>query len=47
MDRTMENIFNPSPTKQAQEVIFCRKLNSQRHPDLYFNSLVVEKVETN
>ena len=39
--------FNPDPTKQAQEVIFCRKINSQKHPDLYFNSLVVEKVKIN
>ena len=38
--------FNPDPTKQAQEVIFSRKSHPPKHPDLYFNSLVVEKVKT-
>ena len=38
-------IFNPDPTKQAQEVIFSRKSHSPKYPDLYFNSLVVEKVK--
>ena len=38
--------FNPDPTKQAQEVIFSRKSHSPKHPDLCFNSLVVEKVKT-
>ena len=33
-------------TKQAQEIIFSRKSHSPKHPDLYFNSLVVEKVKT-
>ena len=39
-------VFDPDPTKQAQEVIFSRKAHSPKHPDLYFNSLVVEKVKT-
>ena len=34
-------VFNPDPTKQAQEVIFYKKSHSPKHPDLYFNSLVV------
>ena len=38
-------VFNPDPTKQAQEVIFSRKSHSPKHPDLYFNSLAVEKSE--
>ena len=38
-------VFNPDPTKQAQEVIFSRKSHSLKHPDLYFNSLVVEKMK--
>ena len=38
-------VFNPDPIKQAQEVIFSRKSDSPNHPDLYFNSLVVEKGE--
>ena len=39
-------VFNPDPIKQAQEIIFSRKSNSLKHPNLYFNSLVVEKVKT-
>ena len=39
-------VFNPDPTKQAQEVIFSRKSHSPKHSDLCFNSLVVEKVKT-
>ena len=39
-------VFNPYPTKQAHEVTFSRKSHSPKHPNLYFNSLVVEKVET-
>ena len=30
-------IFNPDPTKQAQEVIFSRKSKSSTHPPLVFN----------
>ena len=29
--------FNPDPKKQAQEVIFSRKINKTDHPPLYFN----------
>ena len=39
-------VFNPDPTKQAQEVIFSRKSHSLKHPDLYLNNLVFEKVKT-
>ena len=45
MGQTMKMVFNPDPTKQAQEVIFCRKSCFLKHPDLYFHSLVVEKVK--
>ena len=38
--------FNPDWTKQAQELIFSKKIHSPKHPDLYFNSVVVEKVKT-
>ena len=31
-------IFNPDPSKQAQEVIFRRKLNKDYHPHLAFNN---------
>ena len=30
--------FNPDPSKQAQEVIFSRKLNKDYHPPLAFNN---------
>ena len=33
--------FNPDPNKQAQEVIFSRKLNKPDHPSLNFNNTVV------
>ena len=39
-------VFNPDPTKQAQKVIFCRKSQTPKHPDLYFNNLVAGKVKT-
>ena len=39
-------IFNSDPAKQAQEAMFSRKTRSPKHHTLYFNSLVVEKVET-
>ena len=39
-------VFNPDPTKHSQEIIFSRKSHSPKHPDLCFNSHVVEKVKT-
>ena len=30
--------FNPEPSKQAQEVIFSRKLKNVSHPPLVFNN---------
>ena len=38
-------VFNTDLSKQAKEVIFSRKSHSLKYPDLYFNSLVVEKVK--
>ena len=38
-------VFNPDSTKQPQKVIFCRKSHSLKHPELYFNSTVVERVK--
>ena len=29
--------FNPDPSKQAQEVIFFRKIKKSNHPELIFN----------
>ena len=33
--------FNPDPSKQAQEVIFSRKIKKPSHPDLVFNNNLV------
>ena len=38
--------FNPDPTKQAQEVIFSRKLNKPHHPLLKFNKLPVQNASS-
>ena len=36
--------FNPDPSKQAQEVIFCRKIQKTCHPSIYFNNNSVKQV---
>ena len=33
--------FNPDFNKQAQEIIFSRKLNKPSHPKIVFNSATV------
>ena len=33
--------FNPDPTKQAQELIFSRKVQMTNHPPLFFNQNVI------
>ena len=33
--------FNPDPSRQAQEVIFSRKIKKPSHPDLVFNNNLV------
>ena len=38
--------FNPDPNKQAQDVIFCRKINKIDHPPLYFNQNLVKSSST-
>ena len=38
-------IFNPDLTRQAQEVIFSRKLNKAVHPNLTFNNFQVSQTE--
>ena len=35
--------FNPDPSKQAQEVIFSRKLKRVTHPPLFFNNANVSQ----
>ena len=41
-----KTIFNPDLTKQAQEVIFSRKLNKSVHPNLTFNNSQVSQTES-
>ena len=36
--------FNPDPSKQAQEVIFSRKLQKTNHSQVYFNHNSVQQV---
>ena len=36
--------FNPDPTKQAEEILFSRKLKSPDHPPIYFNNIEVKRV---
>ena len=36
--------FNPDPLKQAQEVIFSRKMAKTNHPTLIFNDNPVHQV---
>ena len=38
--------FNPDPSKQAQEVIFSRKLQKINHPSIYFNNNPIEQVSS-
>ena len=38
--------FNPDPNKQAQQVIFSRKINKIDHPPLYFNQNLVKSSST-
>ena len=37
--------FNPDPLKQAEEIIFSRKLKPCDHPPIYFNNVEVKRVE--
>ena len=39
-------IFNPDPTKQAQEIIFSRKTLQRNHPGLMFNNSIVNVTST-
>ena len=36
--------FNPDPSKQAQEVVFSRKIQKTCHPSIYFNNKSVKQV---
>ena len=36
-------LFNPDPTKPAQEVIFSRKKDDSAHPNIFFNDIPVKR----
>ena len=36
--------FNPDPSKQAQEIIFTRKVKKVLHPPIFFNNKPVQQV---
>ena len=38
--------FNPDPSKQAQEVIYSRKLKNVSHPSLVFNNANVSSCKS-
>ena len=38
--------FSPDPSKQAQEVIFSRKINKVNHPALLFNNSAVQQISS-
>ena len=38
--------FNPDPPKQAQEVIFSRKINKVHHPSLLFNNSTIQQISS-
>ena len=38
--------FNPDPSKQAQEVIFLRKINKVHHPPLLFNNSNIQQISS-
>ena len=42
----MEMTFNPDPSKQAQEVIFTRKVKKVVHTPIFFNSKSVQQVSS-
>ena len=37
-------IFNPDPSKQAQEIIFSRKIQKTSYPSIYCNNKSVQQV---
>ena len=38
--------FNPDPPKQAQEVIFSRKINKVHHSPLLFNNSTIQQISS-
>ena len=46
MGLPMENEFNPDTSKQAQEVLFSRKVKVAAHPHFVFNNSLVHETTT-
>ena len=40
-DDLLKMIFNPDPSKQAEEIVFSRKANTSNHGTVYFNNVPV------
>ena len=38
--------FNPDPSKQAQDVVFSRKINKVHHPSLLFNNSTIQQTSS-
>ena len=38
--------FNPDPSKKAQELIFCRKVNNVLYPSLTFSNVDVGQIRS-
>ena len=45
-DNKWKMSFNPDPSKQAQEVIFSRRINKVYHPPLLFNNSTVQQISS-
>ena len=44
MSQWMENVLEPDPSKQAQDLIFSRRINKAYHPPLLFNNSTVQQI---
>ena len=39
-------LFNPDFTKQANEIVFSKKIIPENHPSLFFNNSLIEQATT-
>ena len=46
LGRIKEWAFNPDPSKQAQEVIFTRKVKKVVHPPIFFHNKPIQQVSS-
>ena len=42
----MESSFNPDPIKQAQEIIFTRKISKEEHPHRFLKNNSVSEINS-